>query len=230
MKILILSVGTRVKVVEYFTKVKELEVICADASEYAPALYAGDTGYVIPRVNEPGYFEAVLAICERENVDGMLSLIDPEIAFLSKREAYFKKLGVTMIMPPKEEVWRCFDKREMYEYCVENQIQTIPTYSRLCDFEEAYLTGKIKFPVFVKPAQGSGSISIQQVNDFEELRQIDMEDMMIQTLMTAPEYGIDAYCDLLTGDVVEIFIKEKSRWLAAKPRRLVVRGSQKSKH
>lgn len=57
--ILILSAGTRNKVVQYFRK--ELEgkgrVYATDCSELAPAIYEADEAILVPRITEPGYLE-----------------------------------------------------------------------------------------------------------------------------------------------------------------------------
>ena len=57
MNILILSCGTRNKIVQYFKK--ELgsgKVIAADCLKLAPALYDADIYYVVPRIDEIVYF------------------------------------------------------------------------------------------------------------------------------------------------------------------------------
>ena len=61
MNILILSAGTRNKIVQYFKKALTDEtgkrlgnVIATDMSELAPAVYAADRFYKVPRISEPG--------------------------------------------------------------------------------------------------------------------------------------------------------------------------------
>ena len=59
----------------------------------------------------------------------------------------------------------------MYEYLVENGIKTIQTFDTLENFEHAYQSGKIEFPVFIKPRCGSGSVGISKVENEEELKE-----------------------------------------------------------
>ena len=85
MNILILSCGTRNKIVQYF---KENingngKVVATDCSEIAPALYDADKYYTVPRMTEPGYIDVILDICKKEKIDGVLSLIDPELSLLA---------------------------------------------------------------------------------------------------------------------------------------------------
>lgn len=64
MNILILSAGTRNKVVQYFRK--ELEgkglVIATDCSNLAPAIFDADKYYIVPRMTEPGYIDVMQLI------------------------------------------------------------------------------------------------------------------------------------------------------------------------
>lgn len=82
--ILILSAGTRNKVVQYFRK--ELagrgKVYATDCSELAPAVYEADEAILVPRMTEPGYLETILDICREKKITGVFSLIDPELTLL----------------------------------------------------------------------------------------------------------------------------------------------------
>ena len=64
--ILLLSVGTRNKIVEYFRETLngKGKVIVADCSILAPALYAADKFYIVPRLGEDGYIETIMEICK----------------------------------------------------------------------------------------------------------------------------------------------------------------------
>ena len=58
MNLLVLSCGTRNKLVEYFKSCDMWDrVVVTDCSENAPALYAADKYYIVPRMTDPGYFD-----------------------------------------------------------------------------------------------------------------------------------------------------------------------------
>ena len=84
MNFLILAAGTRNKVVQYFRKAfkNEGNVIAADASKLAPAIYDADKYYIVPPITADGYIDTILEICKKEKIDGVLSLIDPELSLL----------------------------------------------------------------------------------------------------------------------------------------------------
>ena len=73
--ILILSVGTRNKVVEYFKNTLTIEngerighVIATDMSNLAPAIYEADKFYLVPKMTERGYIEVIFDICRKEKI------------------------------------------------------------------------------------------------------------------------------------------------------------------
>src|SRR5690625_3483714 len=116
--ILILSCGTRNKIVQYFKK--ELAgrgiVVAADSSELAPALYEADKHYIVPRVDQEGYLDRIFSICKENKIKGILSLIDPELNVLAKHKNEFIEIGVTPIVSDIEVIETCFDKYKMFEY------------------------------------------------------------------------------------------------------------------
>ena len=72
MNILILSAGTRNKIVQYFKKAvgNSGRVIATDCSNLAPAVYEADAFYLVPRITAPDYLDRILAICKKEKIDG----------------------------------------------------------------------------------------------------------------------------------------------------------------
>jgi carbamoyl-phosphate synthase large subunit len=218
LNILILSCGTRNKIVQYFKK--ELEgkgnVIATDCSNLAPALYDADKFFIVPRMDDEGYLNVILTICKENNIKAVLSLIDPELSLLAENEQAFLEIGTIPIVSNIDVVEMCFDKNMMYEFLVQNQISTVKSYIEKEKFFDDIETGVISYPVFVKPVKGSASINISKVASKE---QIDMlfnkyDNLMIQEYMDGTEYGVDVYIDLISGEPVSIFIKEKIKMRA----------------
>ena len=79
MNILILSAGTRNKIVQYFKKTigNNGRVIATDMSNLAPAIYEADKFYQVPRMTDEGYIDVIFDICKKEKIKGILTLIDP---------------------------------------------------------------------------------------------------------------------------------------------------------
>ncbi|MBQ6806771.1 MAG: ATP-grasp domain-containing protein [Lachnospiraceae bacterium] len=218
MNILILSAGTRDKVVQYFKKEagENGKIVATDCSNLAPAVYDADKFYLVPRITAPGYLDTILDICKKEEIDGVFSLIDPELSMLAKEKDKFLAVGTTPIISPYDLVETCFDKYKMYQMLQEMEIPTGKCYVEKEAFFEAVDKGDISYPVFVKPVKGSASININKVNSKAEVDLLFTlyDDLMVQEYMDGQEYGADVYIDMITGKCTSIFIKKKIKMRA----------------
>lgn len=216
--ILILSAGTRNKVVQYFKKelAGQGRVIATDCSNLAPAVYEADGFYLVPRITEPGYLDQLLTICAQEKIAGVFSLIDPELSMLARERERFLAVGTTPVISPYELIETSFDKYRMYRFLQEKQIDTAKCYVDKEEFYQALAAGDISFPVFVKPVRGSASLNINKVASKEEIEVLYArhDDLMIQEFMDGTEYGADVYVDMLSGRCTSIFIKKKIKMRA----------------
>src|SRR5699024_2385003 len=100
MNILILSAGTRNKIVQYFKKElnEECRVIATNCSNLAPTIYKTDKYYIVPRITDENYINIILDICKKEEIDTLISLIDPELSLIAKNVVRFKEIGVKPII------------------------------------------------------------------------------------------------------------------------------------
>lgn len=213
MNILVLSAGTRNKIIQYFKQIlsESGNVIATDMSELAPAVYEADKFYKVPRMTDPGYVDAILDICKKENITGILTLIDPELSLLAKNKERFAALGVTVIGSSYELCERALDKMEMYVWLKNHGYNCARSYVDKEAFFADVDAGLISYPVFVKPVRGSASISISKVYDKEtvELLFAHNDNLMIQEYLDGQEIGADVYIDMISDEVVSIFTKKK---------------------
>ncbi len=218
MNILILSAGTRNKVVQYFRKALSGRglVIATDCSDLAPAIYNADKYYIVPRMTAPGYLNDILDICKKEQVDGVLSLIDPELSLLAEHMEDFEMIGTTVIGSSYELCEMALDKFRMYGWLVEHGYKCANSYMDKAAFYADVDSGYISYPVFVKPVRGSASIAISKVYDKETLELLldHNEGLMIQEFLDGQEIGADVYIDIISGEVVSIFTKKKLKMRA----------------
>lgn len=218
MNILILSAGTRNKIVQYFRK--ELygrgKVVATDMSNLAPAIYEADKYYIVPSMNAPEYLDIILDICKKEEITGVLSLIDPELSLLAKNCDKFNKVGVKVIGSSYELCEMSLDKNRMFQWLTTHKYNCARSYVDKEKFFSDVEKGEITYPVFVKPVKGSASISISKVYDKDTVEVLfDHEDgLMIQEFLDGQEIGADVYIDMLSGEVVSIFAKKKLKMRA----------------
>lgn len=213
MNILLLSSGTRNKIVQYFRKALDGKgnVICTDMSKFAPSIYEANKFYTVPRMTVPGYLDVILEICKKESVDGVLSLIDPELSLLAANKDKFLAVGTTVIGSSYELCEMSLDKLQMYNWLRSHGYKCAKSYMDKEEFFTDVESGNAKYPVFIKPARGSASIAISKVYDKEtvELLFAHSNGLMIQEFLEGQEIGADVYIDMVSGEVVSIFAKKK---------------------
>lgn len=218
MNILITSVGTRNKIVQYFKNEvgNSGKIIATDMSELAPAIYEADKFYIVPAMSDPKYLDIILDICKKEKVDALFTLIDPEISLIAKNKTRFLNIGTIPLVSEYEQVELAFDKYKMFCYLKENGFKTAKSYVDKNEFYTDLNEGKINFPVFVKPVKGSASRNISKVNSKKEIDLLfDLYDnLIIQEFLNGQEIGADVYIDPISKKVVSIFTKEKIKMRA----------------
>ena len=218
MNILILSAGTRNKIVQYFVKTLNGmgKVIATDMSNLAPAIYEADKYYIVPKMTAPEYLDVVLDICKKEEITGVLSLIDPELSLLAENREKFEAIGTTVIGSSYTLCEMSLDKFQMYSWLKTHGYRCAKSYMDKDAFFADVDAGVITYPVFVKPARGSASISISKVYDREtvELLFAHEDGLMIQEFLDGQEIGADVYIDMVSHEVVSIFTKKKLKMRA----------------
>ena len=218
MNFLILAAGTRNKIVQYFKSVFNGigTVIATDSSNLSPAIYDADKFYIVPPITEPGYVDLILDICKKEKVNGVLSLIDPELSLLAENEEKFKAIGTTVIGSSYDLCEMALDKIQMYQWLVAHGYNCARSWMDKEEFYKAVDARKVVYPVFVKPARGSASISISKVYDKETIDILFAHEdgLMIQEFLNGQEIGADVYTDMISGEVVSIFTKKKIKMRA----------------
>lgn len=214
MNILICSVGRRVQLLNYFSE--ELGkiggvVIAADCDPNAPALYHADAFEIVPEINHTEYIPSIKNICQKYNIKGVFSLIDPELTLLARHKDEFLNDGIQIFVSDKQVVDTCYDKLSTYQFLKENNIMSVRTYDDITkvilDLEE----GIIDFPLIVKPRCGSGSAGIKKIASIAELQLLweANDNLIVQPYIEGIEYSADCYIDLLNNKVTNLFSKRK---------------------
>ncbi len=211
--ILITSAGRRSLLIEYFKKEfkGKGKVITTDCSDLAPATYLSDKNYIVPRIDHPDYISELMKICKKEKINGILSLIDPELSLLAKHHSEFEKIGTKVIVSPHKDCELWLDKYDTYKFLVKNKFYCALTFNKLTDFEKALKNKEIEFPVFIKPQRGSASLNINKVQNLKEAEIVfnSAKEMIIQEYLKGQEIGVDVYIDLVSKEIISIFSKEK---------------------
>ncbi len=227
MNILICSVGRRVQLINNFKK--ELnqvggKVIVADCDPTAPALYYADSYEIVPRIDHPEYISTIKYLCKKYKINAILTVIDPELTLLASYKKEFEKDGICIIVSDQEVVDLCYDKYLTYQFLQANNLPAVPTYIDLNKIINDLNTGKITFPLIVKPKNGSGSTGIHKVTNLHDLKKIlnVNHDYIIQPFISGSEYCVECYIDLLTNETSDLFSKRKLNMRAGETDKSVV--------
>lgn len=211
---LFLNAGRRAQLIKDFKTSLGLSarIIAEDNWCVAPALFFADKYYLGPKIADPQYIDYVLNICRNENIKAVFTCIDPEIELLSQNKKRFDENHVLLFCPEKKTAHLCFDKYEMFRYLRNAGIATPLTFASIEEFQKALEAEQIKFPVFIKPRTGSGSVGAEKINTLPELQDrfsAGKFDYIIQEFMDCEDCDADVYIDAISHKAVSAICKKK---------------------
>jgi carbamoyl-phosphate synthase large subunit len=187
--VLFTCAGQRVDIVTAFARAGAT-TLAVDAGELAPALYAADRRALVPRIDDPGYLDALRALVDLHDVALIVPLADLDHRLLSRHR---DSLGTLVLLPGPETIALCEDKYEAHRFFERQGVDSPPTW--LADA----LPDDLRFPVLVKARRGFGSRHIYRATDRAELDFFlgyTAAESMVQQACEGVEFSIDVFCDL----------------------------------
>ena len=187
--VLFTCAGQRVDIVSAFSRAGGLTV-ATDADHLAPALYHADHRALVPRVDDPGYVAALVALVAEHDVRLIVPLSDLDQEILSAAHA---ALAPALVLAPPPDVCRTMgDKWLAHAFFEQHGI----------DSPRSWLPNDVpddvRYPVLVKIREGFGSRHIYRATTAEELAH-HLErapvDSFVQELCLGEEFSIDVFCD-----------------------------------
>jgi carbamoyl-phosphate synthase large subunit len=188
--VLFTCAGQRVDIVTAFGRAGAT-TIATDVSDLAPALYRADRRALVPRVDDPGYLDALGELVQVHDVRLIVPLTDLDHVILA--EGRDRLGGATVLVPDAETSSRCADKYLAHVFFDERGIGSPRTWLPH-DVPE-----NVDFPVLVKARKGFGSRHIFRAHDRAELDlflRYTTVDSMVQAVCRGVEFSIDVFCDL----------------------------------
>ncbi|MGG7078782.1 ATP-grasp domain-containing protein [Clostridium sardiniense] len=209
--ILILSAGRRVELVKNFREASEIakvksQIITADLSDMAPATYFSDKNYRIPKIGTENYINSIIEICKKENIKLIVPTIDTELVILSEnKELIEEATNSKVLISSKKVINICRNKINTYNFFEKNGFK-VPKYITKKDIED----GNYKFPLFIKPVDGSSSKNTFKISNYSELKFFMkyIDNPMVQEFIEGKEYTIDIFIDF-DGNVITIVPRER---------------------
>ena len=212
MRVLLSSVGRRGYLVNYFKQTlgPAGQVWGADSSPYAPAFRYCDNFILLPRVEQSDYADKLLALCIKNKIDMVIPLIDPELEILAPQYDKFSSKGIMVVISPVKTIEIAFDKYQTYLHAKQAGIDVPQTVITIEDALESIASGKLSWPVLIKPKRGSASMYVHKCHNQDELQLAfhNCPGPMIQEFLDGEEYGYDLFCDT-DFKPVSVFCKRK---------------------
>lgn len=206
MKILFTSIGRRVELIQAFKLASEdldidLEIHGSDISQSAPALMFCDKTVITPRIKDNKYIPFLQEYCFKNDIDALIPTIDTDLILLSQNKKNFGKTKV--IISAEDKVKLCRDKRYTADYFNSLGLESPYPIDEWTKYNGGY-------PAFIKPKDGSSSISAFKVENEKELELFSEQvpDYIIQPYISGTEYTVDIFCDF---DGNPIFITPRIR-------------------
>ena len=204
--ILILSAGRRVELVNCFKAARDRleisgKVYAADMSDTAPALQFADEKIIIPRIGAPDYIDALLKICNDNDIALIVPTIDTELEILAENKKRIEaSTRAKVLVSDCESVSVCCDKHKTAEFFGSHGFG----YPRV--IAESDLKNKnYTFPLFIKPENGSSSINAFKVKNEKELQFFSeyIERPIVQECVQGTEYTVDCFSDF-DGNIITV--------------------------
>ena len=194
--ILITSAGRRVSLVKAFKdSLKKLKinskVFCTDLNtKKSPASYFANDSFKIGFFNDPNYIDCLLKICLNNNISIVIPTLDTELILLTNAKSVFKANGIDIIISDLKLIEILRDKITTNTFFNSLKIKTPIIYNK----------DNMKFPVFLKPLNGSNSKGIYKAENIKEIKVSDLESENIMILEYIDnniydEYTVDLYYD-----------------------------------
>jgi carbamoyl-phosphate synthase large subunit len=196
--VLLTSAGRRVALLRHFRGALARlglmgPVIAGDVSKLSAALNDADEGVILPRVDSDEYVSVLAELCRIRGVRLVVPLIDTELEVLAERRAEVEATGARLVVSSPATARICADKRLTADFFRRNGWLT----PAVLDRARVERGEGVRFPVFVKPARGSGSQGAGVADTPEEARVLarKIREPLFQELAVGREYTLDILVD-----------------------------------
>lgn len=191
--ILFTSIGNKVYLTKYFRRAYERlgfsgKMVATGIDPLTPGIYTADAHYLVPRISDSDFLPKILEICRNEKIHVLQPTSDDDAEFFAIHKKEVEDSGILVMANSVETAMACRDKWNFFEKMKELGISTVPTWGEISD--------EIEFPCIYKPRRGKAAIGVKEVSSMEELKKMDLKDMVIQKKIVGTEYTIDYFGDL----------------------------------
>jgi carbamoyl-phosphate synthase large subunit len=208
--ILITAASRRVPLIQAFVQALRRmgvrgNVVSSDMNTLSPGLYFGNRHYLVPLTTDPQYLPIIKSICFKERIHLLIPTIDDELPLFGAHVDSFLKMGVRVAVSGAETGAICNDKLRTVQYLAEKGIPAPQTW-----LPHELNFGALKYPLFLKPRHGRGSVGAYPIQNERELRFfLDyVPNPVVQEFLPGREFTIDVLADF-SGRIISAVPRER---------------------
>jgi carbamoyl-phosphate synthase large subunit len=159
----------------------------------------------VPRADDPKFVDACLDVVRRSRIELFVPIIvEREFLPIDARRNEFAALGCHVTVPPRDVVTNAGDKLAFAQFLESAGIEGPHTVE--------YVPGMVpeRFPVYLKPRRGSGSVGTQRIASLDTLHEAarDRSDLIVQDEVEGTEFTVDCFASA-PGRVVAAVPRER---------------------
>jgi carbamoyl-phosphate synthase large subunit len=167
--VLFTSAGRRVALIRHFKKTfphlnMTGRIVGVDVSPDAPALHEVDAAHLVCRIDEPDYIDSLVSLCAQEQVRLLFPLIDTDLMKLAQNRGGFAQAGTNAVVSDPELIDVTSNKYKSHDFFKSLGIDTPQIFELENDLKDDY-----RYPLLMKPLDGSASIGVFKINNKKEL-------------------------------------------------------------
>jgi carbamoyl-phosphate synthase large subunit len=164
-------------------------LLTMDMNPLQPGLYMWPDSFVAPASDAPEFIPWLLKLCKKQKITAVIPTTDMDLEVLSRQAELFQEHGTQILSSPHRTIETCNNKDRFYRFfgaqgIAVPEILPLETKSR-------------KFPLFIKPALGSGSRGATKVMNERELTfwTSELKQPVLTEFIEGMEYTIDVFLD-----------------------------------
>jgi carbamoyl-phosphate synthase large subunit len=198
--VLISSAGRRVELINCFRADArklgvELRVVATDMDPaMSAACQVADCCHQVPPCKEAGFVRALLEVCVQEKVGLVVPTIDPELEPLARRRIDFEQHRAAVVVSAPEVIAWSRNKLETHRFLTSHGIPA-PRTMPLAELQKE--AQGWRWPVVLKPVDGSGSSGVYQAQTPDDLPRLKLpaEKYLAQEQWSGQEFTVNLFFD-----------------------------------
>ena len=138
-------------------------------NEFNYAFTNADNYFVTPSAYDESYVSVLTDYCIKNDISVIIPLSDIDLHVLAENKSKLLESGIFVVVSDEQIIDVCFDKWKTHQFLESVGIKHPKSYIDLKEVKQDINTGKLSFPIVLKPRFSSEKTKIIEVCTIEEL-------------------------------------------------------------